>query len=110
MRLTFPRVALAALVLAMPPAFYAFAQDQAPSSAPASDQPSSAPSSAPADAPSSAPPATDAPSSQEAPASDAITPAAKPDKHPRTSEEIYKDLDFFGQVFDRVRSEYVDPP
>ena len=100
MRLTFPRVALAALVLLMPPATYAFAQDQAPSSAPASD-----PSSAPSDtAPSTAPPPADAPVATPA------TAAPKSDKHPRSSAEIYKDLDFFGQVFDRIRSEYVDPP
>ena len=100
MRLTFPRVALAALVLLMPPALYAFAQDQAPSSAPAASDPSSAPSET---APSIAPPA-------DAPIATPATAAPKPDKHPRSSEEIYKDLDFFGQVFDRIRSEYVDPP
>jgi carboxyl-terminal processing protease len=100
MRLTFPRVALAALVLLMPPALYAFAQDQAPSSAPAASDPSSAPSET---APSIAPPA-------DAPVATPATAAPKPDKHPRSSEEIYKDLDFFGQVFDRIRSEYVDPP
>jgi len=99
MRLTFPRVALAALVLLMPPAIYAIAQDQAPSSAPA-DAPSSAPSDT---TPSTAPPA-------DAPVATPSTSAPKSDKHPRTSEEIYKDLDFFGQVFDRIRSEYVDPP
>jgi carboxyl-terminal processing protease len=33
-----------------------------------------------------------------------------PDKHPRTEDEIYKDLSFFGEVFDRIRSEYVDAP
>jgi carboxyl-terminal processing protease len=29
---------------------------------------------------------------------------------PRESEEIYSDLTLFGTVFDRIRSEYVDPP
>ncbi|HVY52209.1 MAG TPA: S41 family peptidase [Devosia sp.] len=113
MRLTLPRVALAALVLAMPPALYAFAQDQAPSSAPASAEPSAAPSSAPAPASSEpAAPASSEPQSgpQDQPADEPIVPAAKPDRHPRSSEEIYKDLDFFGQVFDRIRAEYVDPP
>src|SRR3569623_538994 len=98
MRLTPVRVALAALVLAMPPAFYAFAQDQAPSSAPsapASSEPSTAPSTEPA------PPADP---------SGAPTGAKPYDKHPRSPEEIYQDLDFFGQVFDRIRAEYVDPP
>src|SRR3569833_836065 len=116
MRLTVTRVALAALLVAMPPALYAFAQDQAPSSAPSSTAPSSAaPSSAaPASAePSSTPPADpSAPSSAEPPpaAPDAQVSPKPTDKHPRTSKEIYQDLDFFGQVFDRIRSEYVDPP
>ena len=61
--------------------------------------PSSAPSSAPEPAPSTQPPADGGPAGQ--------SPA---DKHPRTPQEIYTDLDFFGQVFDRIRSEYVDPP
>ena len=118
MRLTFTRVALAALLVAMPPALYAYAQDQAPSSAPSSAAPSSA---APASAePSSAPPADpSAPSAEPSAPSSAEPPPAAPDaqvspkpadKHPRTSKEIYEDLDFFGQVFDRIRSEYVDPP
>src|SRR3569832_245647 len=111
MRLTVTRVALAALLVAMPPALYAFAQDQAPSSAPSSAAPSSA---APASAePSSTPPADpSAPSSAEPPpaAPDAQVSPKPTDKHPRTSKEIYEDLDFFGQVFDRIRSEYVDPP
>ncbi len=29
---------------------------------------------------------------------------------PRTPEEIYSDLNLFGEVFDRIRSEYVEPP
>jgi carboxyl-terminal processing protease len=29
---------------------------------------------------------------------------------PRDDQEIYSDLTLFGQVFDRIRSEYVDPP
>src|SRR6476469_4065086 len=110
MRLTVTRVALAALLVAMPPALYAFAQDQAPSSAPSSAAPASAPSSA---EPSSAPPPADTnPSSQPPPAAPADAQVSpKPnDKHPRSSKEIYEDLDFFGQVFDRIRAEYVDPP
>ena len=112
MRLTPVRVALAALVLLMPPTTLAFAQDASsapssasssapadPSSAPAADPSSSAPSSAPDTSPSTEPPADGGPAGPK--------PA---DKHPRTSREIYTDLDFFGQVFDRIRSEYVDPP
>ena len=119
MRLTVTRVALAALLVAMPPALYAFAQDQAPSSAPSSAAPASAPSSAPSSTPSSAEPAApssapadQAPSSEPAPSAPDGGDAAKPanDKHPRTDKEIYQDLDFFGQVFDRIRAEYVDPP
>jgi len=89
----------------MPMAPLALAQDQ---SQPSSTEPS-APASAP---PSSEPPASDQPSSapadQQTPAS--ATPAPAPDKHPRSTEEIYQDLNFFGDVFDRIRSEYVDPP
>ena len=59
--------------------------------APSSEQP--APSSAPADQPVD---------------TSASTPP--PDKHPRSTEEIYQDLNFFGDVFDRIRAEYVDPP
>ncbi|MBD8066654.1 S41 family peptidase [Devosia sp. PTR5] len=29
---------------------------------------------------------------------------------PRDPEEIYSDLNLFGQIFDRIRAEYVDPP
>jgi carboxyl-terminal processing protease len=114
MRLTVTRVALAALLVAMPPALYAFAQDQAPSSAPSSAAPASAPSSEASSAEPAAPssaPADQAPSSEPAPSAPDGSGADKPsDKHPRTDKEIYQDLDFFGQVFDRIRAEYVDPP
>ena len=30
--------------------------------------------------------------------------------HPRDPEEIYSDLNFFGEVLDRIRAEYVDAP
>jgi carboxyl-terminal processing protease len=123
MRLTFPRAAIAALVLLMPPAQFALAQYQRATSPPAA---SSAPadagsSSAPADNGASSAPANDngssAPSSAEPSAAPPVPDqtgsgagVGKPDKHPRTSQEIYQDLDFFGQVFDRIRAEYVDPP
>ena len=29
---------------------------------------------------------------------------------PRTSDEVYSDLDLFGEVFDRIRAEYVEAP
>jgi carboxyl-terminal processing protease len=88
MRLTLPRAALAALLLTsvMP---LALAQDQAPST-----DPGTAPS-------------------VEAPAAPASGDQLSPEpegKHPRNQEEIYQDLDFFGQVFDRIRSTYVDAP
>lgn len=35
------------------------------------------------------------------------TPAATA---PRTSDEVYSDLDLFGEVFDRIRAEYVEAP
>ncbi len=34
----------------------------------------------------------------------------KEEQQPRDSEEIYADLALFGQVFDRIRAEYVDVP
>ncbi len=102
MRLTLTRASLVALMLLMPVAPYALGQDDpsassAPAAAPASSEPapaSSEPSSAPAD--------------DQQPAG--TTPKPAPDKHPRSTEEIYQDLNFFGEVFDRIRSEYVDPP
>src|SRR6187402_3093644 len=98
MRLTPSRAVLAALLLLTPAVPVALAQDQSPSSSePSIEAPSSDPSSAPSSEPSVEPPADQ-------------TIAPKDDKHPRTPEEIYQDLDFFGEVFDRIRSEYVDAP
>ncbi|RYE07561.1 MAG: PDZ domain-containing protein [Hyphomicrobiales bacterium] len=85
---------------------FALAQDQAPSSAPSSEPALEAPSSQPA-APSTEPssePAAD-------PVPDDEVPEEPPaPKEPRTQEEIYQDLSFFGEVFDRIRREYVDAP
>jgi carboxyl-terminal processing protease len=117
MRLTLSRAALVALVLATSVSSVALAQD---SSQPTSSEPSVAPSMAPSSqdqTPSSAPSAqpSSGPSvqpSSEPPAqlqTGAAAPAAA-DKHPRSPDEIYQDLNFFGEVFDRIRSEYVDPP
>jgi carboxyl-terminal processing protease len=80
MRLPFARTTLFALALLAPTTLHAFAQSEAPSSEP---------------------PAT------ETPAAAADDPS-KP--HPRSDREIYADLNFFGEVFDRIRSEYVDAP
>jgi carboxyl-terminal processing protease len=38
------------------------------------------------------------------------TTAAVPASGPRTSDEVYSDLDLFGEVFDRIRAEYVEAP
>ena len=108
MRLTLSRATLVALLLLMPAAPYALAQDQSSSSAPSSAEPSSAEPSAPADP--SAQPSSEPSTEPAAPADDASLAAKPDDKHPRTDAEIYQDLNFFGDVFDRIRSEYVDPP
>ncbi len=88
---------------------------EASSAEPASSDASSSPepsSAAPSnDQPSSTEPASSEPSSAPASEQPVDTSASKPeDKHPRSTEEIYKDLNFFGEVFDRIRAEYVDPP
>ena len=36
--------------------------------------------------------------------------AAEKAAAPRDAEEIYADLNLFGEIFDRIRAEYVDPP
>ncbi|MBN9310371.1 MAG: S41 family peptidase [Devosia sp.] len=38
------------------------------------------------------------------------TAATAPASGPRTSDEVYSDLDLFGEVFDRIRAEYVEAP
>jgi carboxyl-terminal processing protease len=43
-------------------------------------------------------------------AQDAVQTAAADTAGPRQPDEIYSDLTLFGQVFDRIRAEYVDPP
>ena len=40
----------------------------------------------------------------------AQTAAVEETVTPRTNEEIYSDLSLFGEVFDRIRAEYVDAP
>ena len=49
---------------------------------------------------------------QEQPAERPAEPAAVEEQTatPRTSDEIYADLSLFGEVFDRIRAEYVDAP
>ncbi|WP_055046760.1 S41 family peptidase [Devosia sp. A16] len=40
----------------------------------------------------------------------AAADAAAPASGPRTPDEVYSDLDLFGEVFDRIRAEYVEAP
>ncbi|OEO30789.1 peptidase S41 [Devosia insulae DS-56] len=42
----------------------------------------------------------------QTPATDATAPASTP----RSADEVYSDLDLFGEVFDRIRAEYVEAP
>ena len=86
-------VSTLALALAlMLPTGMSFAQDAQP--APTEQQ-------APADQPV---PTVDPAAPAEAPAED--KDAAKP----RDPLEVYADLNLFGEIFDRIRAEYVDPP
>ncbi|MBJ7579151.1 S41 family peptidase [Devosia sp. MC532] len=57
------------------------------------------------------------PAPTEQPAEEAPNPSgeepepSKQDKaEPRSDDEIYSDLNLFGEIFDRIRAEYVDPP
>ena len=90
MRLT-PLSTLAIVVALSLPTGLLFAQEPAPAPAPAQDQ---------------APPAELAPPSGEEPAPTPEENAAAP----RDPLEIYADLNLFGEIFDRIRAEYVDPP
>lgn len=57
------------------------------------------------------------PAPTEQPAEEAPNPSGEepePSKQekaePRSDDEIYSDLNLFGEIFDRIRAEYVDPP
>jgi carboxyl-terminal processing protease len=65
---------------------------------------------APVEAP--APPADDqAPPAEPAPGGEEPEPTAEENAAaPRDPLEIYADLNLFGEIFDRIRAEYVDPP
>lgn len=91
MRLSTLRAATLALAL-IAPASAAFAQE---TPLPAEELP--APGTEPATEPAADP------SGQEQTPEEAA-------KAPRTQEEIYADLNLFGQIFDRIRAEYVDVP
>jgi carboxyl-terminal processing protease len=98
MRLTPSHAVIAALLLLAPAVPFVLAQDN-PSSEPSVEAPVSEPSTAP----TSEEPVTD-------PTPDDETAPPEPPRTPRTEEEIYQDLSFFGEVFDRIRSQYVDAP
>ena len=109
MRLTPVRAALARARPAGPADALAFAQDHSPA-APRAHQPSEQHRQRrPSGAPGQRRPRRPTPVRRSR-----RPTAARPDQASRQASahaaEIYTDLDFFGQVFDRIRSEYVDPP
>jgi carboxyl-terminal processing protease len=101
MRLTPSRAVLAALLLLGTAVPFVLAQDDAP--APSSEPSVEAPQSEPSTAPASEEPVVD-------PTPDDEAPLPEPPRTPRSDEEIFQDLSFFGEVFDRIRREYVDAP
>jgi carboxyl-terminal processing protease len=57
------------------------------------------------------PPAPGAPVEEPNPSGEQPAPdAGAAKKKPRDPMEIYADLNLFGEIFDRIRAEYVDPP
>jgi carboxyl-terminal processing protease len=95
MRLT-PLRTIAVILALLLPAGLLIAQEE-PTPAPAEETP------APAEG--QAPPAEPAPGAEEPEPTPAEEAAA-----PRDPLEIYADLNLFGEIFDRIRAEYVDPP
>ncbi|MFK4810877.1 S41 family peptidase [Devosia neptuniae] len=94
----FPTIRAAALTLALLlPASTLFAQETAP--APAEEAPVPA-EQAPDQAPADPAPGGEQPEP---------TPEEKAEK-PRDPLEVYADLNLFGEIFDRIRAEYVDAP
>ncbi|UXN74588.1 hypothetical protein N8D56_05540 [Devosia sp. A8/3-2] len=94
----FPTIRAAALTLALLlPASTLFAQETAP--APAEEAP------VPAEqAPDRAP-------AEPAPGGEQPEPTAEEKaEKPRDPLEVYADLNLFGEIFDRIRAEYVDAP
>nr|WP_295889252.1 S41 family peptidase [uncultured Devosia sp.] len=91
MRLTPLRVAAIVLALSLPAGFLIAQEEPAP---------------APVEQPA-------APADDQAPAPGGEEPeptAAENAAAPRDPLEIYADLNLFGEIFDRIRAEYVDPP
>ncbi|WP_375450758.1 S41 family peptidase [uncultured Devosia sp.] len=98
----FPTIRAAALTLALLlPASILVAQEQPAPPAPATDPAAPAPDQAPDQAPAADP----APGGEEPEPTPAEEAAA-----PRDPLEVYSDLNLFGEIFDRIRAEYVDPP
>jgi carboxyl-terminal processing protease len=95
MRLTPLRVAAIALALSLPAGLLIAQEEPAP---------------VPVEEP--APPADDqAPPAEPAPGGEEPEPTAEENAAaPRDPLEIYADLNLFGEIFDRIRAEYVDPP
>jgi len=95
----FPILGAAAICAALlVPASVLIAQDQAPAPAPSEEIP-----------------LDEAPSEQEPPAPNPMGEQPEPTEAekaaaPRDPMEIYADLNLFGEIFDRIRAEYVDPP
>ncbi|MEO8686446.1 MAG: hypothetical protein ABI414_16585, partial [Devosia sp.] len=101
----FPTIRAAAMTLALLlPASSLLAQEQPAAPAPAAEDPA-APAPAPDQAPDQAPPTDPAPGGEEPEPTAAEAAAA-----PRDPLEVYSDLNLFGEIFDRIRAEYVDPP
>ena len=105
MRFTTIRAAAMTLALLMPASTLYAQETPAPAPADEAPAPDQAPAPAPDQAPDLTPPADPAPSGEE-PAPTPEEAAAKP----RDPLEIYADLNLFGEIFDRIRAEYVDPP
>ena len=103
----FPTIRAAAMTLALLlPASALVAQEQPV--APAEDP--AAPAPAPAEDPA-APTPDQAPAADPAPGGEEPEPtAAEAAAAPRDPLEVYSDLNLFGEIFDRIRAEYVDPP
>lgn len=97
MRFTTIRAAALTLALLMP-ASTLFAQETAP--APAENAPVPTPDQAPEQAPAAPAPGGEQPEP---------TPEEKAEA-PRDPLEVYADLNLFGEIFDRIRAEYVDAP
>jgi carboxyl-terminal processing protease len=102
----FPTIRAAAMTLALLlPASTLVAQEQPATPVPAEDP------AAPAPADDPAVPAPDQAPADPAPGGEQPEPtAAEAAAAPRDPLEVYSDLNLFGEIFDRIRAEYVDPP